>query len=383
MDIQIKNFENNENSYRHGRYGGQAGDKDGIIVDGENWIVKYPKNTKGMTGNNLPPYTTAPLSEYIGSHIYEILGYDVHKTELCIRNNKLAVACKDFQENFGDLAEIRAVKNSANRELSERLDKDLPESATGDNVILEELLLHFENNPLMNRQDLKERFWDCVVIDIFIDNKDRNNGNWGLLWNEKTKGYDLAPIYDNGNSFETKANDEKLLALLNGNYEERMLGGRTVYSYNEKLLSAKKILNLDIQDLKDAVSRVYVKIQEKMPLIIDMIDSIPEKYGNIEVCSPIRKEYYKKSLEIRKEKMIEPVYLKTQEKQVVNEQTENKSEMAMDFDTIIKMSVGIISIPEKTSAKPEIIEEKTLTDESLKEQEDSVPDSDDLFNRKI
>ena len=60
-----------------------------------------------------------------------------------------------------------------------------------------------------------------------------------------------------------------------------------------------------------------------MPLIKDMIDSIPEKYGNIEVCSPIRKEYYKKSLEIRKEKMIEPVYLKTQEKQVVNEKTEN------------------------------------------------------------
>ena len=43
-------------------------------------------------------YTTAPLSEYIGSHIYEILGYDVHCTILGYRNHKLVVGCKDFAE---------------------------------------------------------------------------------------------------------------------------------------------------------------------------------------------------------------------------------------------------------------------------------------------
>ena len=45
-------------------------------------------------------YVTSPLSEYIGSHIYEILGYDVHKTILGICNdgkrNKVVCACKDF-----------------------------------------------------------------------------------------------------------------------------------------------------------------------------------------------------------------------------------------------------------------------------------------------
>ena len=55
---------------RNGTYGGKAGDKEGITINGEYWIVKYPKSTKGMRGT-LDSYTTAPLSEYIGSNIYQ------------------------------------------------------------------------------------------------------------------------------------------------------------------------------------------------------------------------------------------------------------------------------------------------------------------------
>lgn len=35
---------------RNGTYGGKAGDKEGITINGEYWIVKYPKSTKGMRG---------------------------------------------------------------------------------------------------------------------------------------------------------------------------------------------------------------------------------------------------------------------------------------------------------------------------------------------
>ena len=41
------------------------------------------------------------------------------------------------------------------------------------------------------------------MSDIFINNNDRNNGNWGILRNKD--GVDrLAPIFDNGGSFQTK-----------------------------------------------------------------------------------------------------------------------------------------------------------------------------------
>mgnify|MGYP000755136434 CR=1 FL=1 len=38
---------------RNGTYGGKAGDKEGITINGEYWIVKYPKSTKGMRGLSL------------------------------------------------------------------------------------------------------------------------------------------------------------------------------------------------------------------------------------------------------------------------------------------------------------------------------------------
>ena len=45
-------------------------------------------------------YVTSPLSEYIGSQIYKILGYEVHETILVVcfdgKREKIVCACKDF-----------------------------------------------------------------------------------------------------------------------------------------------------------------------------------------------------------------------------------------------------------------------------------------------
>ena len=61
---QIYNLDPYLTNERNGTYGGQAGEKEGITIDGTYWIVKYPKSTKGMRGDVLS-YMTAPLSEYI------------------------------------------------------------------------------------------------------------------------------------------------------------------------------------------------------------------------------------------------------------------------------------------------------------------------------
>lgn len=55
-------------------------------------------------------YSASSLSEYLGSEIYRILGYDVHQTILGVRNNKLIVACKDFAVD-GFLLEIRLISS--------------------------------------------------------------------------------------------------------------------------------------------------------------------------------------------------------------------------------------------------------------------------------
>lgn len=315
---------------RYGRYGGAAGNKDGITYKNENWIIKYPKSTKSMAGDNIS-YTTAPLSEYIGSQIYQILGYDVHETLLGIRNNKLVVACKDFQPHMGDLAEVRSIKNAAQEQLSALSEEELPESATGDSVNLNELMLHFELNPLLSEPYIQSRFWDCVIVDILIDNNDRNNGNWGLLYGENGERK-LAPIYDNGNSFNNKATVEQIKKYMQEPEDKlinRINGSRTAYEYNGHTLSAKKILTLgtNFEELNEAIKRVVPNIEKNLSKMYKLIDSIPDEVGSkqkpIIVCPDAVKEYYKKCLEVRTQHLLIPAYEKmmNQEKVSVTNRT--------------------------------------------------------------
>lgn len=76
-------------------YGGHGESKRGIIIDNERWFLKYPKLKKNKSVAE--PFYLVPLSEYIGSHIYETIGIDTHKTKLGIANGKVVVACKDIK----------------------------------------------------------------------------------------------------------------------------------------------------------------------------------------------------------------------------------------------------------------------------------------------
>ncbi|MBE5846770.1 MAG: CtkA family protein [Lachnospiraceae bacterium] len=308
--MELVDFSKCPISNRHGIYGGQAGDKDGIIYNNEFWIVKFPKSTKSMKGDALDAYTTSPLSEYLGSHIYQILGYDTHDTLLGIRNGKIVVACKDFCETRGALAEVRTLKNAANRQISEALGEDeIPVSLTGDSVNLNELFLHLNVNKLLSKKAIIERFWNTAVVDVFINNNDRNNGNWGLLFNEKKNRYVLAPIYDNGNSFYNKMSEEKLKKLLmTGSCEKVFASSRTSFILDGKELSPKAFMALDNGNLKDSLRRNVPLIEEKLPVIKKLIQSIPEKFGKHVVCSPGRKAIYSRMLDYNLENVLLPAY---------------------------------------------------------------------------
>lgn len=297
-------------SSRHGTYGGMAGDKDGIIYNGDAWIVKYPKSTRGFRQNKgLASYTTAPLSEFIGSSIYKILGFDVHETILGKRNGKLVVACKDFCAVRGQLVEMRTIKNAANRELSEKMETELHDSATGDRVNLEELILHFRYNPLLkDMEEVKKRFWMCAVVDILIDNTDRNNGNWGLLYHEAGNFYTLAPVYDNGNAFANKASDAQLSQYSEDALLTTATGSRTAYEYQGHVLSAKKLLEFPDEGLKEAILSVVPLIKDKFGSIKDFMHSIPETCGNLSICSSVRRECYLRCMEYRLEHLLLPAY---------------------------------------------------------------------------
>lgn len=296
-------------SLKNGMYGGNAGSKEGIVFQDENWIVKYPKDIRNLKNVDMS-YSTAPISEYIGSHIYNILGYNVHQTLLGLRNSKIVVACRDFCDTK-NLLEMRTIKNVYNQQLSQMLDETLSSTSDSHKIEIDEVITHLDYNPILKTlPKVKDRFWDMVVIDCFIANNDRNNGNWGLLVSKD--GYELAPIFDNGSSFNNRASDEKVLKIMSNekNFIGTEINQSTVFSKEGHLLSAKKLLNLykDYPDLAKAIKRNYLLIKNNMNKIINMIDNIPLNYKGYEIISPIRKEYYQKSLDIRFSNLIEPLY---------------------------------------------------------------------------
>ena len=214
--MEIFDFTECEYSNRNGSYGGAAGDKDGIIINGEPWIAKYPKSNEGMAkSDKLSRTTQTPLSEFIGSHIYGILGYPVHETLLGIRKGFVVVACKDFCDEKTRLLEMRTLKNIHIPEMNQKFQLDLHETNDDHLVDLNELFVHFELNPEISKiKGVSERFWDQIVIDGLIGNNDRNNGNWGILSCGDKR--ELAPIFDNGACFYPKKSTlaiEQLLKL--------------------------------------------------------------------------------------------------------------------------------------------------------------------------
>lgn len=288
--MELINFDKCEATL--GTFGGNAGKKIEIIYNNARWIVKYPQSTKGMD-NVLVSYTNSPLSEYIGSHIYEMLGIPVHETLLGERNGKVVVACKNFLEDGDRLIDFKHIKNMYDPNLEEITERDTSNGSSGGtdlSVILEEI----ENNIITSKiEGIKERFWDMFVVDALIANGDRNNENWGLI--QKKDGYiTLSPVYDNGNSFNNKMDLDKLKRIVNDDRLMRDNAINNVISYytieNKKIHPFHFLKKENVPEkLLDAIEEYNYKVSIKK--ISDFISEIPEEHNGKKVISPEYKEY--------------------------------------------------------------------------------------------
>lgn len=187
-------------------YGGNEGRKECISFSGATWLVKYP--------SPLFSYAPSPVSEYVGSHVYEMVGISVHQTLLGLRNGKLVVACRDFTdalakgEAFYDFHDVK--NNTAGLDV-------LPDgsASSGNSTYLSDVLKQVYEAPFVSAvPGVRERFWDMFVVDAVIGNSDRNNTNWGFIFDAARGTARLAPVFDNGNClFNKRSADADLDAL--------------------------------------------------------------------------------------------------------------------------------------------------------------------------
>ena len=304
--IEIIDFTNFEQKYER-EYGGNSGRKKDIEFEGERWFLKFPGNIREQV--NDISYSNSAVSEYIGSHIYESLGIDVHETRLGIYGNKCVVACKDFTRadelpitEFGKLKTtfVPAFLDSQGNETN------------GNGTDLEEIIQTLEEHPVLSRlPELKERFWDMFVVDAWIGNNDRNNGNWGLIKNISGEQR-ISPVYDNGGALLPKTSDVKMERILSDPHLLQNIvyaGYSCVFELNGHRINPLKYINeMGNDQCNAAVKRIAPHID--LADIEKIIQEIPREYNGVEILSDTAKKLYTKILHERYSQIIFPVFEK-------------------------------------------------------------------------
>ena len=183
---------------------------------------------------------------------------------------------------------------------------------------INEIIFQLDHNAVLSKIDnAKERFFEVLIIDMLINNNDRNEDNWGVKNFKDSNDYKLAPIYDCGNSFYGKASDDKINILLQDELKLRSsaLNGITAYEDDEeKRISNLQILNVNNDDLNKAIIKVYELVNDRLNDIITFINEIPNEYNELLVMSNNRKQYYIETMKLRIEEILRPKYLELKKK---------------------------------------------------------------------
>lgn len=276
-------------------YGGLACLKVGITLDGKNYLVKFPGNLKAKNLKNIDlSYSNGSVCEYLGSHIFEQFGLPTHHTELATRDGKLVVMCEDFIHPGMRLAEFRELKAT----YEPAFVNAAGEVTDGVGSDLQEALLVIRNHPTFQYVPEAEKFfWKMFIIDAFIGNPARNNGNWGLLIINDEK-VEIAPIYDNGNGLNNKWDDAKMQKCLS---DEQMLkaevstGKVCFFTQDDKRLNPFKVIESAEYPMCTEVLHELMNHVE-LPNILTLIDEC-------DTLTDVQRLFYRTILSMRFEKL--------------------------------------------------------------------------------
>ncbi len=276
-------------------YGGANGSKLSIVYNDNVYMLKLP--THALKNPKLS-YTNSCISEYLGCHIFNMLGVKAQETLLGtykfhgkVRN---VVACKDFVSLNSEFIDFASVKNQI-----------IDSASNGYGTELTDILDTIEKQNSVDPKELKEHFWNMFVIDAFIGNRDRHNGNWGFLYNQNKDEMKIAPVFDCGSSLYPQIDDELIKKVMSSKAE---INARVFdIPTSAVLINGKRgnyfkiITSLEYSDCNEAIKRIVPKIDlQQINLLID----------EVEQASDLQKSFLKKMLKLRKEEILDCALLK-------------------------------------------------------------------------
>ena len=255
--------------------------KFGITVKGKAYIVKFQKNSpEGYRFNH--------VSEYLGSHIFNLLGVPVQESHLGLYDGQQVVCVRDFLDDGETFVPFNGVGDSSLEEDREKYQYDYEDI----------MRMLRENMKLTNVSETIECFWDTFIIDALLGNFDRHGSNWGFI--KKDNRYRIAPVFDNGSCLFPQLNtDEKLDSVLSS--DEEMIKRVVTFPTTQIKLQGRKssyhdvIGSLQFEECNRALSRITGRVEwDKIDALIDEASFISDQ----------RKEFYRQMLRTRYEKTL-------------------------------------------------------------------------------
>lgn len=280
-------------------YNGANGKKIAVEFGNEQYMLKFPSSAvKKPTELS---YTNSCFSEYIACNIFGMIGIPVQKTLLGTftvnGKSKIVCACKDFTATGKTLYDFCSIKNTI-----------IDSEHDGNGAELNDILEAIEKQQFVDPRKLTKHFWNVFVVDAFLGNFDRHNGNWGFLYDNSSQTSEIAPVYDCGSCLLPQTDENVMRRVLDNNDEMNSrifqfptsaikFNGRKINYYDFLIQS-------DYDDCNDALLRIVPRIS---------VSEISEFILGIPYLSELQKEFYTRYIESRFEKIILPAYEKVLE----------------------------------------------------------------------
>lgn len=266
-------------------YAGANGSKLCVMYQGAPYMLKFPA---APSRNKQISYANGCISEYLGCHIFELIGIPVQETLLGLYRrggkDKIVVACRDFTSPGIVLQDFASLKNTI-----------IDSGHNGYGTELSEVLSTIAEQQAVDPVMLTERFWDMFIVDALIGNWDRHNGNWGFLYDEANDQMTLAPVYDCGSCLYPQADEEIMQSVLDSQAERhtRVFNIPTsgLKINNQKINYFDFLTSLQNPDCNRTLKRIMPRID--MEAICRMVDETP-------FITDLQKQFYKTMLQERK-----------------------------------------------------------------------------------
>lgn len=270
-------------------YGGSERKESILVPNGDgtfsDYMLKFRKRTPfGMRYNH--------VSEYLGSHIFELLGFDAQKTFLGTFEGEDVVACKSFVGTGEQFVPFNDVGESTLDQDKERYQYEYAD-------IMQMLR---DNSKLVDVSGTITMFWEMFIVDALLGNFDRHGANWGFV--KRDGAYSLAPVFDNGSCLFPALIDEDEMGRIIGSKDET---AKRVYGFpaSQIRLHGRKSSYYDVIS-----SLEFGECNRALREVVELMDmeAVRQLVGSVPNISNRRKEFYRHMIDARYRGILEAPY---------------------------------------------------------------------------